>query len=480
MEDQHGLTDDSAFSKLSELLSNSQVTRSEIHQEVQAAMELARDQNIREKITASDIKAVSDTLTYFVELMNADTASAYSGLTDCCRLLRNVCVQCVSVQDKILPCLEKIKSVINNCAELKRGNHDTESESSCVLFRCIVQFIGNCIVNHAKNQEYVWNNLQDELSDLLNYGDEKLCTYTCMVYHNCLRGMLDRKSEMGAQHCGQILCDVVKATIDKESEYGLFVVGDCLEIDGALAECDPELSDHEMLYVLEILIDQLKRLPKDSDSTHSISHPSVANLKFLVTKVALHAATILNVLEQQMEINPNIIVKQIEILGLATSHTHLYGELQNQADLLTTCLYLLHSIHRLGQHGDNVFSSVEKVTEIHQVDIHHPAFGLKKDIVRLLANLVHKHTENQDKVREMDGLPLILDQTNIDARNPYISQWAILAIHNLCENNLENQRVLSDLKVQGVSDKSAVVEELGIEVQLKNGKVSVKSRTQDK
>lgn len=47
MEDQHGLTDDSAFSKLSELLSNSQVTRSEIHQEVQAAMELARDQNIR-------------------------------------------------------------------------------------------------------------------------------------------------------------------------------------------------------------------------------------------------------------------------------------------------------------------------------------------------------------------------------------------------------------------------------------------------
>lgn len=117
----------------------------------------------REKITASDIKAVSDTLTYFVELMNADTASAYSGLADCCRLLRNVCVQCVSVQDKILPCLEKIKSVINNCAELKRGNHDTESESSCVLFRCIVQFIGNCIVNHAKNQEYVWNNLQDEL-----------------------------------------------------------------------------------------------------------------------------------------------------------------------------------------------------------------------------------------------------------------------------------------------------------------------------
>ena len=59
---------------------------------------------------------------------------------------------------------------------------------------------------------------------------------------------------------------------------------------------------------------------------------------------------------------------------------------------------LLHSIHRLGQSGDNIFSSVQKAREAEQVDVHHPAFGLKKDIIRLLANLVHGHQENQDKV----------------------------------------------------------------------------------
>jgi hypothetical protein len=106
---------------------------------------------------------VLGTVTYFVDLMKTDTASAYSGLADCCRLLRNVCVQCVSVQDEMLPCLEKVKSVINSCAELQGGNHSTKSESSSVLFRCIVQFIGNSIVNHPRNQEYVWSNFKDEL-----------------------------------------------------------------------------------------------------------------------------------------------------------------------------------------------------------------------------------------------------------------------------------------------------------------------------
>lgn len=63
---------------------------------------------------------------------------------------------------------------------------------------------------------------------------------------------------------------------------------------------------------------------------------------------------------------------------------------------------LLHSIHRLGKCGDNVFSSVEKVREAQQVDVHHPAYGLKKDIIRLLANLVHGHKANQDKVSHIN------------------------------------------------------------------------------
>ncbi|XP_078340877.1 ataxin-10-like [Crassostrea virginica] len=473
-------TNFNGLSKLENILSQTEVSNPELTKEIQTLTGATKEQQAREDIKEEDIDVVEKALTHFLQLSNTDIVVAYNGLTECCRLLRNMCVQCTKTQDNILPCIKKIKSVIASCKELKRGIHKSESESSTVLFRCIVQFIGNSIVGHPRNQQFVWDNLQDELSELLYYGDEKLTTYTCMIYHNCLRGLLNRESSLDVVHCGKILCDVVNSTVDQESEYGLFTVEDCLEVDGTLAEADPELSDNEMLFVLEILIDNLKKLPPNSHEAPTSPHPSLGNLRYLVTQIVTHATSILNVIEQKLETNPHIIAKQIEVLGLATSQNHLYGDLQNEPDLLTTCLYLLHSIHRLGQSGDNIFSSVQKAREAEQVDVHHPAFGLKKDIIRLLANLVHGHHENQDKVREMDGLPLILDQTNIDARNPYISQWAILAVHNLCEGNPENQKLLSDLRIQGVCNKSAVIEELGIEVELKDGKVSVKPKSQDR
>jgi hypothetical protein len=47
MEDQCNLVDDSPFSKLAGLLSDSQVSKNEIQQEVKTAVELAKDENIR-------------------------------------------------------------------------------------------------------------------------------------------------------------------------------------------------------------------------------------------------------------------------------------------------------------------------------------------------------------------------------------------------------------------------------------------------
>jgi len=42
---------------------------------------------------------------------------------------------------------------------------------------------------------------------------------------------------------------------------------------------------------------------------------------------------------------PEVIVKEIEILSIATSFHHLYPELQEQADLLICCVckYIYHS-----------------------------------------------------------------------------------------------------------------------------------------
>ena len=51
-----------------------------------------------------------------------------------------------------------------------------------------------------------------------------------------------------------------------------------------------------------------------------------------------------------------------------------------------------------------------------------------------------KHcVDNSFQVREIEGIQLLLDCSSADGHNPFITQWVILAIRNLCFGNKENQ-----------------------------------------
>ena len=55
-----------------------------------------------------------------------------------------------------------------------------------------------------------------------------------------------------------------------------------------------------------------------------------------------------------------------------------------------------------------------------------------------------------------------------------ITQWVILAIHNLCENNLENQKVIASIDKKGQMNKDKL-RELGIDL-FDDKRSSVKER----
>ena len=59
---------------------------------------------------------------------------------------------------------------------------------------------------------------------------------------------------------------------------------------------------------------------------------------------------------------------------------------------------LLHCLHMIGQEGDNAFTVVQKISAQSDVDQSHPAYGLKKDLIRLVGNMCHRHRRNQDMV----------------------------------------------------------------------------------
>lgn len=135
-----------------------------------------------------------------------------------------------------------------------------------------------------------------------------------------------------------------------------------------------------------------------------------------------------------------------------TANTELLGYLQVFPGLLERVIDLLRVIHVTGKETTNIFSNCGCVRA--EGDISNVAEGFKSHLIRLIGNLCYKNKDNQDKVNELDGIPLILDNCNISDSNPFLTQWVIYAIRNLTEDNSQNQDLIAKMEEQGLADAS--------------------------
>ncbi|EAT37563.1 AAEL010474-PA [Aedes aegypti] len=128
---------------------------------------------------------------------------------------------------------------------------------------------------------------------------------------------------------------------------------------------------------------------------------------------------------------------------------------------------LLRQLQAIGKsETGNMFTPVQKIEEILKVkqgnselSIEHDiSFSLKSSLVKALVNLSYKNKKNQNLARDMQIMAAILECTNLDARNPLIKEWSILAIRNLCDDNLENQKFVASLTKVGDAENSLLTE----------------------
>lgn len=94
--------------------------------------------------------------------------------------------------------------------------------------------------------------------------------------------------------------------------------------------------------------------------------------------------------------------------------------------------------------------------------------------MRLLGNLCFKNPTAQDRVRELEAIAPLLECCNLDARNPFIQQWSILAIRNVCEKNTANQEIIGSMSQRGVVQPT-VLEDLGMVVEATDSGISLRS-----
>ncbi|XP_033745415.1 ataxin-10-like [Pecten maximus] len=443
-----------------------------------------KDASLREKVNKNHVETIGQVLFRCNESHDNDLQSeVICCTTECFRTLRNACAGSKNNQDLVIKsspsCLDCCETTITQCLQEQTNSLTKITANRLVLLRCCVQFLGNLAAGHQGNSQQVWKQLSSSFRCLLNVEDDKLTQYVCMAIHTCLQGGGEEwSSKLGADlDFQQILCHILGIVTATDVEWGMYVLEDAMTIKGVLEVIDQQESEKEKIFALEVMLNQLRCMSESEEPRNGALEVCVENVQYLSKQVVSNAYNILILASQDTQmtntLHPEVIVKQIEALGEATSNHTIYGILQEDADLLTSAVYLLEAIHKLGKDSSNDFSSVAKLAS-DDVDTDHPVFGLRKDLVRLIGNLCFRHRPNQQRAANLNALPLIMDQTNIDKKNPYITQWAILAVRNLCEECPDNKAVLAGLKKQGLADNSAVLRELGMDAEIKDNKIYVK------
>lgn len=398
---------------------------------------------------------------------------------ECFRAQRNACVQSTRNQTLLreLGFIDVSFKVLSFLQTTTLENRDGIFEP----LRCGIQFLGNLSVGNQMCKDDIWQlSFPNLLLQLLNVDDEKAVNYASMVLHTCLDEA--KVEELSHPQNIQLAMRVMElCRTQPDLDWTVLIATQYFVKSSALVErMYSEMSHHERVTLLELLIAQLQ----EENSEDCGIPPSVA--RFLassfqkgcgaVLSLATSSASSDEVLQEALT-----VISLLDVLCEMTSDRRQFMFLQDHPDLLVTTVALLEQVHAIGKASKNIFSAAQKFSSFSGDGgplSSSPVISFKAHLIRLIGNLCYGNANNQNKVRELEGIPLILDNCNIDSNNPFISQWAIFAIRNLLENNKQNQEQVAALERCGTADYSAL-RELGFLVEERDGSLLLKTVRKD-
>uniref|UniRef100_A0A224YNG7 Ataxin-10 n=1 Tax=Rhipicephalus zambeziensis TaxID=60191 RepID=A0A224YNG7_9ACAR len=417
--------------------------------------------------TWSSVEAVAQALS-----STWDEAVEWDAVADLFRFLRNAFAgspenATAATRNEVL--MQSVQTLVKGLCELHIKD---SSHAECTVgLRCSLQSLGNLVCSHQASENLVWELLTAQeyqmCTALLSSPDVKVRQYSSMVLYNCLSPahVESLLSSTGSVGMIESLADMLANT---ESEWSLFILERLLQHDD-LVTVFQRLSARCRCVLLDIAADNLTKT-RGEDAPLPISLPFLEHAQ---SQMLERVWTMTKCLEAAAAGDPEIseICKLLKVLCLASAHEELKGSFADGSELLATALEVLKTVHLLGKSSENAFTPAQHLDDFTGVDrgtselTDHHSFGFKRDLVQLIGNMCHQNRKHQDMIRNLDGIPVILDVCNLDAKNPFIIQHVILAIRNLLEGNLENQAVVGSLVQQGVVTDSPLIKEMGIEIE---------------
>ncbi|RDD41597.1 Ataxin-10 [Trichoplax sp. H2] len=448
--------------------------------ELETLVQLSKSPTYRAESHQRDINFAKDLIvTYFAQLIRQDSVNddLESAILHGLRYLRNVCVEAPHGQEYLFHVQVHLLTG-ELILQTLQSRITLQNKSVISIPRICMQILCNMSVQQTFIQNEIWSMCYDRIFYVgLNCSDEVVRAYTCATLYNTLSGQ------------ERSLCDplrgrpIVMAVLELQTcEWREFVIERLLQENFLpdLFDCLENQCHLTLLKHVEVLLKRDISNPYVNGSIY-LRQPIIPENTCLY--ISDKFLSICGVIAQyantrQFTEEMQLAMKLLDILGYATSLNTLYPNLHNQLLLVRAALELLRSIYEVDQQSDGgIFSKIQDTpTELNNPGSH--TDNLKKNLIRLIGNMSYRNRIIQDEIRILGGIPLLLNQCRFDVCNPFVTQWCILAIRNLCDENIENQNVIAELNIKGVVNSTAL-NELGLEVTMQSGRIRVKQKEHD-
>jgi hypothetical protein len=400
---------------------------------------------------------------------------------DACRVLRNLCAGCEEAQERIRKngCLRLLMTLLRICS----SSHIKEPipvEELKVLHRTCLQVIGNSVASNTENARVVWaDGWPFPLLDIMIDGfDLDLKIVSLMIVYNCMLRLPESLRELAHSEefsliLENFLCVVYRTSpaplsgkelqIMKDASEWTQLIVHLLVVNGFFIpvhqrismrqSCpseQPESSETLLLFLVEDLISEGVDENSNSKTGLRLSETDcgyIAQEFSLILAICRESASCPKQMkDSSLSRLTSRLMQFIELIATVTTDPGIgIRRAMREKGLLLNVIELLKSALAAGPSGGmNKEAAAAHDFKKISTDLGSNAFqgrGLKRDLVRVIANMCYQDRESQDAVRELGGIPLVLSCTCIDENNPYSREWSIVAVRNLCENNLHNQKV---------------------------------------
>ncbi|XP_076341008.1 ataxin-10 isoform X2 [Tachypleus tridentatus] len=413
---------------------------------------LLKNDDARRSMSEAHFKVLDTTSRYLLDVTTVQHQSPEESLNldisaDLFRCLRNACVQNSVNQDMILRNLSSSVHLVHILVEKYLSREDFVNSELLTNVKCGLQFIGNLVTGNTKTQDYCWNIFFDEhhlFNGLLRNQDRKVSEISSMVLFNCLN--FSRIKQLTDTQDGIEITDaLITHVAEGLCEWSLFIVKNLVQNEGFFPRCYDSISMRNRLVLLDLVTEELTNKKESESEQFNVPSSAVTLWKEKFKNVAMNMLqTCTN--STQLDLEPLEVEKILNVLCLISVLPALNDDLKQDYELIESLVDTLKSIHLLGKTGTNYFTPIQSLHEINNCSLSiqtHPAYGFKKNLIRLIGNVCYECQKNQDM------------------KCSDILQWSVFALRNLLNKNKENQKLVANMSAAGVPVRSDILTELG-------------------